>query len=266
MTELRANLTARIRRVGAILMRRLWNEEPGYRYSRRLRQALVTPVMVLAGTIWGILSAPPDGSPLGWAAGGALGFSLAAYLHLHLQPAVYHLGERKVPGFGWLASLAWDWVVLAGVVYLLTDVAGMPVFPAVTSAVLIGGSCALLLASFFDEGGSRFLGGFFGGGWGRPRAPFSHVETLLARGDHEGACDALRVFVAEHPGDARGWITLGRLLATTGGRPAEALHVLRAGLERATLTPREADRYREEIDGLARRVGEGPAAGREAPR
>ena len=44
--------------------------------------------MILAGMIWGILAAPATAEVLGWALGGALGFSMLAYLYIRLEPAV----------------------------------------------------------------------------------------------------------------------------------------------------------------------------------
>lgn len=225
------------------LTRPLWREDARARAARRIRQALTAPFMCLAGIVWGVLAAPASEEVLGWAVGGAFGFSFLAYLYFRLGPAVVRIGGERLGRGGWLAGLLWDWMVVGGVVYLLTDVIGMPTFRAVTSSVVIGGSYALLLASFFEDGGSRFLHGFLAGSWGRPRAAFSHIETMLVRGEYDSAREALREFVGAHPRDPRGWITLGRLL----DEPREALDTLRHGLDRARLTVEQRQRYLHEI-------------------
>lgn len=230
-----------------LLTRPLWREDARARAVRRLRHAFVTPVMVVAGVIWGVLAAPGAEGIVGWAIGGGVGFSALAYLYFRLEPAVVQIGAELFGRAGWVAGLLWDWLVVGGVVYLLTNVVGMPVFPAVTSSILIGGSYALMLSWFFDDGGSRALFGFMSGGWGRPRVPFSHIETLLVRGDHASAREALRDFVREHPRDARGWLALGRLLDREANDPNEALRVLREGLETARLTVEQKHRYVFEI-------------------
>lgn len=237
------------------LTRPLWREDPAYRTGRRLRQLVLTPVMVLAGIIWGVLASPAAGETLGWAAGGAFAFSFALYLHLHLQPVVIGFGEWAFRGASWLAALLWDWLVVGGVIYLLTDVLGMPTFSAVSGAVLVGGAYGLFVAAFFDVAGSRFLGGLFFGGWSRPRVSFSQIETMLVRGDSAAALEALREFVTLHPYDARGWITLGRLLRQDPGAAVEALSVLRSGLERGQLTVEQEQRYLHEIVGLCEASG-----------
>ncbi len=118
----------------------------------------------------------------------------------------------------------------------------------------------MLLASFFDDGGSRFIAGLFTGGWGSPRASFSCVETYLARGDHDAAVDAARAFIADHPRDARGWITLSRLLGDSRRRPEEAVRVLREGLRRASLTMQEEQRYLIDLLRLSEAGGDPEAA------
>jgi hypothetical protein len=230
-----------------ILTRPLWREDIRARTARRLRHALTTPVMTLAGVIWGILAAPAASEVLGWAFGGALGFSVLAYLYVRLGPAAVQIGANLLGTSGWLAGLLWDWLVVGGVIYLLTSVLAMPTFPAVTSAIVIGGSYALFLAWFFDDGGSRALFGFLSGGWGRPRAPFSHVETLLVRGDHTAARVALDAFVREYPRDPRGWLAFGRLLHRELNDPNEALRTLRVGLGTARLTVEQKQHYLYEI-------------------
>lgn len=234
-------------RLVRLLTRPLWREDARTRAARRLRHLLVTPVTALAGVIWGVLAAPVGAEVLGWALGGALGFSTLAYLYMRLEPAVAHLGAELWGRHGWIAGLLWDWFVVGGFAFLLIDVLGMPTFGAVSSAVLIGGSYALALAWFFDEGGSRTLLGFMSGGWGRPRIPFSHIESMLARNDHEAALAALEDFVDEHPRDARGWITLGRLLDRERDDPDQALRAFRDGLATARLTVEQKHRYVFEI-------------------
>lgn len=226
-----------------MLTRPLWREDARARAARRLRHLLVTPVMVLAGVIWGALASPAAAETLWWALGGALGFSSLAYLYLRLEPAVAHVGFEALGRRGWIAGLVWDWLAVGGTVFLLTDVFGMPTFRAVTSAIVIGGTYALGLAWFFDDSSSRLLAGFMSGGWGRPRVPFSHVETMLIRGEHRAAHDALRELVAAHPRHPRGWLALGRLLDRYLDDPDEAFRVLRDGLEMARLTADEEQMY-----------------------
>lgn len=245
-----------------LLTRPLWREDARARTARRIRHALVTPVMVFAGVIWGALATPTPAGGLGWAVGGAVGFSLLAYLYLRLQPALLEIGYERVGAAGWLAGLLWDWLVVGGVVYLITDVLGMPTFRAVTSAVVIGGSYGLALASFFDEGGSRFLSGFLSGGWGRPRVAFSHIETMLTRGEDESARAALRDFVRSHPRDPRGWIALARLVARRFHDADAAVAILREGLGSARLTVQQKQRYLDEIVRACAALG---APGRAVP-
>lgn len=217
------------------------------RRARRIRQAFVTPVMALAGIIWGALAAPAAGEALAWVAIGAVGFTLLGYLYFRLEPAIQHLGAHLFGGLGWTVGLVWDWVVIGGVVFLLTDVLGMPTFNAVTSAVLFGGSYALGLAWFFDDGGSRALSGFLAGSWGRRRIPFSHIESKIAGGDVDGAVEALGDHVMRHPRDPRGWITLGRLLDRERDDPEGAFAAFRDGLEVARLTVEQKQRYLHEV-------------------
>jgi len=203
--------------------------------------------MFLSGIIWGALASPAASEALWWALGGAFGFSTLAYLYVRLEPVVAHLGAELLGSRGWLAGIAWDWTVVGGSVYLLTDVLGMPTFEAVTSAIVIGGTYALGLAWFFDDGGSRALTGFVSGGWGRARVPFSHIETMITRNDYEAALDALDDFVHDHPRDPRGWITLARLIDREQDRPGEAVRTLEGGLETARLTLEQRHRYVFEI-------------------
>lgn len=203
--------------------------------------------MALAGVIWGALAAPASAEALGWAVGGAVGFSLMGYLYFRLEPLLHHIGAELFGSLGWTVGVLWDWIVIGGVAFLLTDVLGMPTFSAVTSAVLIGGSYAMGVAWFLDDGGSRALSGFLTGSWGRPRVPFSHIESKLAAGDQQGALDALRDFVDQYPKDARGWITLGRLLDKERDDPDGAFKVFRDGLELARLAVEQKQRYLHEI-------------------
>lgn len=208
---------------------------------------VVTPVMALAGVVWGALAAPTAEEVLGWIFGGALGFSALAYLYVRLEPFIAHLGQELFGSLGWVAGVLWDWVVVGGFVYLLTEVVGMPTFGAVTSAVLIGGTYALAVAWFLDEGGSRALSGFLSGSWGRPRVAFSHIETMIARGNYETAIEELESFVLSHPRDPRGWLTLGRLVDRERDDPTEALRTLREGLKVARLTVQQRHRYLVEM-------------------
>ncbi|MBT8487317.1 MAG: hypothetical protein HKN72_16580 [Gemmatimonadetes bacterium] len=242
-------------RIVRLLTKPLWQEDAMARRTRRIRQALVTPVMTLAGIIWGALAAPAPTEVLGWVAGGALGFSLMGYLYFRLEPAIQHLGAHVFGGLGWTVGLIWDWIVIGGVVFLVTDVLGMPTFEAVTSAVLIGGTYAMGLAWFFDDGGSRALSGFLAGSWGRRRVPFSHIESKIAGGDVDGAIEALQDHVMRHPRDARGWITLGRLLDKERDDPDGAFAALRDGLEVARLTLEQKQRYLHEVVRVCRSCG-----------
>lgn len=230
-----------------LLTRPLWREDARTRAARRLRHLLVTPVMVLAGVIWGALASPAAAETLGWVAGGAFGFSLAAYLYLRLEPMVMRIGTELFGERGWMTGIVWDWAIVGGVAYGLTDILGMPTFGAVTSAVAIGGTYALALAWFFDDSGTRVLSGFMSGGWGRPRIPFSHIETMIARNDYEAALAALDDHVRDHPRDARGWLTLGRLIDRHRDDPDGALRALEEGLDLARVTVEQEHRYVFEI-------------------
>lgn len=232
-------------RLARILTRPLWHEDDSGRRSRRLRQAFATPVMAVVGAIWGALAGPAS-EILGWMLGGAVGFATLAYLHLRVEPLVGHVGRELLGRHGWVVGLLWDWLMVGGLAYFLTQVLGMPTFSAVTSGVLMGGAYAVAMAWFFDDGGTRALFGFMSGGPGRPRIPFSHIETMLARGEHDAAREALEDFVFRHPGDARGWITLGRLQDRHFDDPDGAFAAFRDGLETARLSVAQRQRYLHE--------------------
>ncbi|MDX1493262.1 MAG: tetratricopeptide repeat protein [Longimicrobiales bacterium] len=233
-------------RLVRLLTRPLWREDPGARRSRRIRQAFATPVMGLVGAIWGALASPAASEIVGWIVGGALGFATLAYVYLRIEPLVGHLGTELFGRHGWIVGLVWDWVVVGGLAYLLTQGLGMPMFNAVTSGVVMGGAYAVAMAWFFDDGGSKALFGFISGGGGRPRVPFSHIETMLARGQHDEALEALEEFVSRHPRDPRGWITLGRLLDRDFDDPDRAFGVFKEGLELARLSVAQRQRYLHE--------------------
>lgn len=230
-------------RIVRFLGTQLWREDARARRARRIRQALLAPVTALAGIIWGALAAPAAAEALGWALGGAMGFSLLGYLYFRLEPVVQHVGAALFGERGWLTGVVWDWAVVGGFVFLLTDVLGMPTFNAVTSAILIGGSYAMGVAWFFDDGGSRALSGFLAGSWGRTRVAFSHIEVKIVRGEHEAAIHALEEFVEHHPRDPRGWLSLARQLDQHRDDPNGALRVLREGLDLARLTVEQRHRY-----------------------
>lgn len=122
------NLMARLRAP-------LWNEDPGYRRQRRLRQLLTTPVMAFAGMLWGFMAAPLDSAIPGWAMGGAVAFGLAGWLYLHLQPALMSWTEQRLGRGGHWAGALLDLAVVGGTVWILTERMGMPTFPAVTAAI-----------------------------------------------------------------------------------------------------------------------------------
>ncbi len=204
-------------------------------------------MLALAGIIWGALATPVAAEALGWVLGGALGFSLLGYIYFRLEPLVHHVGAELFGERGWVTGVAWDWVVIGGVVFLLTDVLGMPTFNAVTSAILIGGSYAMGAAWFFDDGGSRALSGFLAGSWGRRRVAYSHIEGMIVRGEHDAAIDVLQEFVAGHPREAWGWLTLARQFDRHRDDPNAALDVLREGLDLARLTPEQHHRYVVEL-------------------
>ena len=70
---------------------------------------------------------------------------------------------------------------------------------------------------------------------------------MIAGRDVDGALQALEDFVGRYPKDARGWITLGRLLDKERDDPDGAFSALRDGLQAARLTVQQKQRYLHEI-------------------
>ena len=246
----------------------LWHEDPGYRRQRRLRQALTTPVMAIAGMLWGFMASPLDAQILNWAFGGAVAFGLAGWLYLHLQPALMSWTEQKLGRGGRLAGALLDMAVASGTIWLLTNRLGMPTFPGVTTAITLGGGYASFVAGFWDDWGSRAINGalglIHGGGWGPPSPPFSHIESMLARGESDRALAALRTFVEDHPSDARGWLGLGRQIASGADADLdEAVFVLRSGIDNARMDLTVRRLYVAEIVTIRERQGEPHLAGRD---
>lgn len=250
------------------LLRPLWHEDSALRRRRRLRTLITVPVLGFAGVVWGILSGPGGGSAsVGWALGGAMGFASFAWLYLRLQPALSWWAERTFDRGGRLAGAMLDWGIGAAVVWLLVDVAGMPTYPAVSTAVGLGGAYAAAVAGFFGDAGDAVLGGLLsvvrGGGGHRIAPAFSHIEAHLAANRVDEAEQALAEFVEDHPGDARGWLVLGRLVGRDAARSAEAVAVLREGVSRVQPEILTRQRYVAEIVSIVEREGRPERAGRD---
>ncbi len=246
----------------------LWREDPGYRRQRRLRQALTTPIMAFAGVLWGFMASPLEAEIAGWALGGAVAFGLSGWLYLHLQPALMSWTEQRLGRGGRIAGAMLDMLVASGTIWLLTERLGMPTFPGVTVAITLGGGYVTFVAGFWDDWGSRAInsaiGLIHGGGWGPPSPPFSHIEAMLARGENDHAIHALRVFVDDHPSDPRGWLFLGRLVASGDDSDLdEAVFLLRSGIDNARMDLTIRRHYVGEIVAIRERQGEPHLAGRD---
>ena len=251
------------------LTRPLWKEDPGYRKHRRLRQMLMVPVMSFAGFLWGLLAAPSDAGALGWAVGGATAFGALSWLYLHLQPALLQWTEMRLGRGGrWVGALA-DWTVVGSGIWLVTEVLGLPTFSSVTAAVTLGGLYAGLVVGFWDETGTRLLGGVLGGvqgaSQGRIAPPMSHIQSHLARGDTDRARAELELFVEDHPSDPRGWLELARLRAAEDRKDGseEAVRLLREGLERSRPPIATRQRYVATILEIREAQGAPDRAGRD---
>lgn len=224
------------------LTRPLWNESPEFRRWRRLRFAFLAPVAAFAGGLWGTLVG-------GGAAvlGGAAVFTLGAWLHTRLHPALLQWAQERW-GHGRAAAFLWETVAVGGAGLVLTRGFGLPWSPAVASALAIGGGTALAFAWFFDEGGTRAFHSLLSplGRPGPPRVPFSRVEALLSRRDFPAARDALEELLDEHPQEAQGWILLARVLAGPLEEPEAAARTLEDGLRAVRgSSPREQQLLRQ---------------------
>ena len=139
-----------------------------------------------------------------------------------------------------------------------------------TPAIGIGGLYAALVAGFWDDAGSRILHGLIrgmgGGGWGRVAPPFSHIQTMLTRGENEAAREALELFVDDHPSDSRGWLALARLTASEEDRLEDAVGLLRSGMEKGDLPLDTRRLYVGELLSIRERQGRPHLAGRELAR
>ena len=199
-----------------------------------------------------------------------MAFGTGAWLYLHLQPALLAWAETHLGRVGRFVGTALDWAIVGGTVWLVTDVLGVPTFPAVTSAIGLGGLYAALVAGFWDDAGSRLLHGLLrgmgGGGWSRVAPPFSHIQSLLSRGENEAARTALEAFVDDHPSDARGWLALARLTAVEDDDLEDAVGLLRSGMERGDLSLETRRLYVGELLSIRERQGSPHLAGRELAR
>ena len=207
------------------------------------------PFVLLAGLTWGFFSAPAigDGSVLFWSALGASGFGFFFYLEQRLVPAIATLADRI--GLAGPAVLAWETGVVGGLFFLLTRVLGAPVIPAVTTAFGVGALYSftmeyVLLGSGADHA-ANLLG--MGRGWSRPRkSDHSQPDALAKQGDLHGAAkgyqDAIRA-------DRRDPVPYSRLanVRIRMGLPAEAIEVLRNGLQRARFEVHQEARFVRQI-------------------
>jgi len=224
--------------------------------------------MAFAGMLWGFLASPLDSTIGRWAFGGAVAFGLAGWLYLHLQPALMSWTEQRLGRGGRWAGALLDTAVVGGGIWLLTAKLGMPTFPGVTAAITLGGGYAMFIAGFYDDLGSRAINGalglIHGGGWGPPSPPFSHIESMIKRGETQRAVDALRIFVDNHPSDPRGWLHLARLLCQEDQADLdETVFLLRSGIDRARMDLLVRRQYVAEILLIRERQGEPHLAGRD---
>jgi hypothetical protein len=208
------------------LARPLWTETQAFRRYRRRRFAFLAPVAAFAGALWG--------GALGGGVGAAAGagpFAAGGWLHTRLYPAVLQWAQQGW-GLGRAAGLLWDVVVVGGGGLVVTRGLGLEWPPAVTSALVLGGGAALGFAWLMDEGGTAMLHALVSplGRRGVPRPPFSHIEAKLVCRDFAAARAALEEMVERHPGDPRGWASLGEILAGPLGEPSEAVRVWADGL------------------------------------
>ncbi len=213
------------------------------------------PFVLLAGLTWGFFSAPAigEGSTLLWSALGAAGFGLFFYLEQRLIPAVASAADRV--GMGAAAALAWEIVVVGGLVFLFTSVLGAPVVPAVATAIGIGAVYAftmeyLLLGSGADHA-ANLLG--LGRGWSRPRkSDYSYPDALAKRGDLDGAAALYERAIRS---DRRNPLPYSRLahVRIRMDLHEEAIDILRTALEVARFDTHEEARFVRQIHEISSR-------------
>ena len=254
----------------ATLRRPLWSESAAARRRRLLRQWITLPPMLAAGAIWGVLSTMATNDERAVIVGGlagALAFGLGSRLYLQIQPFISWWASTRFPRWGGWVGTALDSLLAGSAVWLLTDVLALPTYSSVTAVVTLGGGYAAVVAAFFDEPGTRALGGVLGtirgGGLGIRIPPYSHIEAMRVQRRLDEARAALEEFVQEHPGDARGWLDLGRLLADEFGERDEAVRVIRTGIDRARMDLRVHHHYVQTLLRIRESDGAPHLAGRD---
>lgn len=249
------------------LTRPLWTESVAFRRTRWIRFAFLSPVAVVAGGIWGSLV-----GGIGSILAGSGIFWAGAWLHTRVHPALVQWAECRAPGRGRVASFVWDLLLVGGGGLVLTRGLGMPWSPAVGAALGLGGAAAMGFAWFFDEGSTRLFHSLLSplGRGGGIRPPFSHIDSHLARGDFEGAAQALEAFVDEHPRETAGWVTLARVLAGPRQDVEGGVRCLEDGLRAVRgSTPKEAELLRQLVvlrEGAGEAIAAAPLLARYAER
>lgn len=235
-------MTSLLRRTRDLALHPLWGETRELRARVRCRLALTVPFAVLGGFTWGFFSAPQLGitERLPWSLVGAAGFGLFMYLEQRLFPLVRTLARRL--GADVAAPLIWEGLVVGGLFFLLTDVMGAPVVPAVTTAVGLGAAYAWSMEFVLcGEGAGRVMS-FLSGttrGAGPRRPDHSYADSLAARGEIEAAIETHWQSIERDPGDVVPYLRIARLLHREKGRSRDAASVLRRAVRDAEVDERQ---------------------------
>lgn len=227
-----------------LLLRPLWTETEEHRTRRRCRLAFALPTAALAGIVWGVFSALEMGidPAFGWTVLSAVAFTLFLWVEERIRPAAAELGRRV--GLGPVGGPLWDVAVVGAGSFLVVDVLGAPVVPAVATALVLGGGYAWVmdgvLCGELGEGVARLLSPVHRPPV-RPWTDHSLGEALAARGDLGAAMDYYRGCIRTDPGDPVPYLRLARHLATDAGRPRDAVGLLRRALDESRLDDRGVD-------------------------
>ena len=249
--------------VARLLARPVWTETDEHRARRRCRLAFGLPTALLAGVVWGVFSAVELGiePAFGWTVLCAVAFTLFLWVEERIRPAAAELGHRA--GAGPLGGLLWDVALVGGGGFLLFDLLGAPVVPAVTTALVLGGGYAWLMERVFCGSLAEGVGELLSPAHRppvRPRNEHSLGEALAVRGDVDAAIRYYRDAIRDDPGDPVPYVRLARHLVDDAGRPREAVRVLRRALDESRLDERGAafvERSVRELEaqGLSERGG-----------
>jgi tetratricopeptide (TPR) repeat protein len=224
---------------------------------------LTMPFMLLAGLTWGFFSAPSmgDGSVLFWSALGAGGFGFFFYLEQRLIPAIASFADRF--GLAGPAVLAWEAVVVGGLLFLFNRVLGAPVIPAVATAIGVGAVYSLSMEYLLLGSGADHVANLLGlgRGWSPPRkSDHSYPDALARRGDLQGAEKAYREAIWNDPRDPLPYSRLAGVRVSMG-LPEEAIEVLREGLKAARFDTNQEARFVRQIHEIfARQLDNGARA------